>query len=117
MVPNVALRWIPLPQQIAPDVRHAQAGAGRGRSGGASQPASAGRPAAGLRTQSTVWVQDGDFVRPVVVTAGLSDGSMTEIQGDGISEGTAVVVGEAARNTADNETTNPFTPQFRARRS
>jgi HlyD family secretion protein len=116
MVPNVALRWMPLPQQVAPDARRAQTRADRGGSATATQPAATNRLAVGPRTQGVVWVQDGSFVRPVPVTAGLSDSSMTEIQSDAIVEGTAVVVGEAVRSTMDSETTNPFTPQFRANR-
>ena len=59
-----------------------------------------------------VWVQDGAYVRPIRVTAGLSDGSQTEVQSDKLSEGVAVVIGEAVRSAAGNDTTNPFTPQM-----
>ena len=40
------------------------------------------------------------------------DGSQTEVRGEGLSEETAVVVGEAVRTAAASDTTNPFTPQF-----
>jgi multidrug efflux pump subunit AcrA (membrane-fusion protein) len=58
-----------------------------------------------------VWVQDGVYVRPIRVTTGLSDGSQTEIQGDKLSEGMEIVVGEAVRTAAGNEAASPFTPQ------
>ena len=86
------------------------------RAAGAAPPPRAGspRPAkcrapCGSRTT---------LVRPLSVTVGLSDGSMTEVQSDNLSEGTEIVVGEAIRGASSStETTNPFTPQvFRARR-
>lgn len=112
LVPNAALRWLPMPQQVVPDARQEFASASR-RKPVATQPAAVGAaPSAAGRTQGQVWIQDGGFVRPVVVKVGLSDGSMTEVQGDHLSEGTEVVVGEAMRGTGTAQTTNPFTPQF-----
>jgi HlyD family secretion protein len=80
LVPNAALRWYPQPQEVAPDVRAAQATRERGPHGtdGASE---------GRSTRGTVWVQDGQFVRPLVVKTGLSDGTMTAIQGTASQEG------------------------------
>ena len=57
-----------------------------------------GEAAANTRRRSQdrgrVWVKDGDFVRPVEVQVGISDGVTTEISGDKISEGMKVVIGE-----------------------
>ena len=40
-----------------------------------------------------LWVRQGDLVRPIKVRIGLSDGLVTEISGDGLAEGTEIVVG------------------------
>ena len=59
-----------------------------------------------------VWIEDGEFVRPVKVRIGLNDGAMTEITGGDLEEGTAVVIGESHENNTSGGTTNPFTPQM-----
>ena len=40
-------------------------------------------------------VKSGQFARPLPVHVGLSDGANTEINGDGITEGTAIITGDA----------------------
>jgi hypothetical protein len=40
-----------------------------------------------------IWIRRGDFVKPVQVKAGLSDGVVTEVCGAGIVEGMEVVLG------------------------
>jgi HlyD family secretion protein len=40
-----------------------------------------------------LWIRQGDFVRPVKVSVGLSDGISTEILGGGLKEGEQIVVG------------------------
>lgn len=92
LVPNGALRYQPAPERIAPD-------APRERT---SQDASVGAK------HGTVWVRDGNFVRPVAVTIGDTDGSQTEVSSDQLSEGDAVVLGESKAAAA--EVTNPFGP-------
>jgi HlyD family secretion protein len=101
VVPNVALRWMPLPQQIAPDVR-----------------ADAPRPtrrapatAAAGRTQGTLWVRDGPFARPVSVTTGMSDGALTEIDSNQLKVGAEVIVGEVQKDNGGHAAASPFTPQ------
>ena len=105
MVSNVALRWIPLPQMVDPDVRPPSP---TSRPSSAAPRASKG-PA---RTHELVWVQSGSFVRPISVRAGLSDGSQTQIESDQIQEGMQVVVGEAAPGEEKEAVTNPFAPQL-----
>lgn len=113
LVPNVALRWTPAPQRIAPDASSDSP---------AEQPPATTRPATGRSTtrpgntnatRGTLWIQDGDFVRPVKVRVGLTDGTMTEIRGDTLTEGAKVVVGEvsaAQAKAASGDVTNPFAP-------
>lgn len=118
-VPNAALRWTPLPQQISPDVRHSER-QDRGRR--SSSPAREGETGPGeakpaTSTRGTVWVRDGAYVKPMTVRVGATDGTMTEISGDGVQEDMEVVVGEAEQRVGD-DTTSPFTPRmFGNRRS
>ena len=59
----------------------------------------------------TLWVKDGDFVRPVKVTAGATDDIDTEVRGPDLNEGMEVVVGEIVRDaSASSGSTNPFAP-------
>jgi HlyD family secretion protein len=95
-VPNAALRWIPQAQQVAPDVRQAAAD-----QPGQSDP----------HQNSAVWIVDGKFVRPIEVHPGLSDGMNTQIDGDGVKEGTQIVVGDVEPDDA-GAAGSPFLPQF-----
>jgi HlyD family secretion protein len=112
-VPNAALRWTPPAERIALDARSAENSPGRsgqsGRSGGGSgSPARTSDP-----TRDVIWVADGSFVRPVPVKVGLTDGTQTQIEGDGVREGMEVVIGEAAKGAASApQATNPFAPQL-----
>ena len=113
LAPNAALRWSPPPDRIGPDVRRKQR---------AQAPPQAGLPTGRAPEQAgaraTLWVQDGSFVRPLSVIAGLTDGASTEVRGEGIKEGLRVVIGEAVRGeSAPGEERNPFAPQvFRGQR-
>jgi HlyD family secretion protein len=94
LVPNAALRWSPSsPAQISPEAR--------------------GWKAADQR-DSTVWVKDGEFVKPLSVKAGATDGANTVLRSDNLSDGEEVVTGETVE-TADSSTKNPFVPQFKKR--
>ena len=48
-----------------------------------------------------VTTDGGATSQDVIVTTGLSDGTYTEVSGDGISEGTQLVVPQMAENTID----------------
>ncbi|MCX7006934.1 MAG: efflux RND transporter periplasmic adaptor subunit, partial [Kiritimatiellaeota bacterium] len=125
-VPNAALRWTPLPTQIAPDARDAAAAGGRkGRSGG-------GAESSGVAvTRGTVWIQEGAYVRPVRVRTGLSDGLMTEIMSSNLTEKVEVVIAAArpagssgggissggsglaaGAGSSGGDTVNPFAPKM-----
>ena len=92
-----------------PDGADRSRGGGRrrgnpGGEGGDNNPAGRARP-------GKVWVKDGEFVRPVVVRAGLTDGTNTEVQSDALKEGAEVVTGEVLAVAAGaNQQTNPFAP-------
>ena len=62
-----------------------------------------------------VWVKDGEFVRPIKVRTGISDQLVTEIQGEGLSEGLEVVTSDIRPTDSSASAaggTNPFAPQF-----
>jgi HlyD family secretion protein len=107
LVPNAALRWKPQASQIDPAAAD-------------TIPLSA--ESARAQDQGCLWIlADGGFVRPLEVVVGTSDGTMTEISGSGVREGTQVIVGEEGQGdtegpdneaTADGERTrNPFLPK------
>ncbi len=99
LVPSAALRYKPQGQQPDEATRNAPL------KPVASQP---GQPS------GTVWVKDGDAVRPIRVQVGLTDGALTEVAGPQLREGMAVIIGEQALQTADSTGGgNPFTPQLR----
>ena len=139
MVPNAALRWTPQAEQVAPDVRESMAptsstepsapradrrsgsggSGGPGGSGGGGRQRSTTRPAgnasANPHRPGTIWVVDGNYVRPVEVISGLSDGKNTEIRGEKVTENMQVVIGETQQggSASGGANTNPFIPQFR----
>ena len=59
----------------------------------------AGRAGGGQATRGRLWVMDGGKPRSIDVRAGLSDGAMTEVSGDGVAEGLEVIVGQQGGNT------------------
>ncbi len=110
VVPNAALRWSPLPNQISPEARrksHVQAaasGLGKGEGHGAG---------GAMQARGTIWVEQGKFVRPIHVKVGLTDGVVTEVEDRDLSEGLQAVVGEAAPEVkaGPGAERSPFTPQ------
>lgn len=111
MVPNAALRWSPTPDRVAPDVRRksGERSAARDSSDGGASGEAGKEPSA----RGVVYLPDRKYVRPLTVTTGMTDGSMTEIQGEGLKEGMLVVLGEETRDGSGPQTVaSPFTPQF-----
>ncbi|MGD0282953.1 MAG: efflux RND transporter periplasmic adaptor subunit [Dissulfurispiraceae bacterium] len=109
LVPNAALRWSPLPNQIAPEARV--------KSRGQAGPSREGAHGAGGATQvrGTIWVAQGKFVRPVHVNVGMTDGIVTEVEGRDLAEGLQAIVGETTteNNAGPGMDRSPFTPQIR----
>jgi HlyD family secretion protein len=106
LVPNAALRWRPQSDLIAPEFRHAAAAqqvAGQRAAPDSPEP----------RHAAILWVEAGEFVKPMEVTVGMSDGTETEIEGSGLSEGQQVVLGvQLAANAGDSDAANnPFVQQ------
>src|SRR5258708_28907483 len=63
-------------------------------------------------SQGTIWVKDGEFVRPVEVKLGTSDGLNTAVVAAELREGQVVVTGEIVA-TAQTDAKNPFLPVMR----
>src|SRR5262245_28991832 len=75
-VPNAALRWKPSPEQVVPEMRDEYQNKQRqakAPGGGSPTPVEADKQP---HNRAVVWVQDGNFVRPVKVRTGLTDGVM-----------------------------------------
>jgi HlyD family secretion protein len=101
MVPNAALRWAPAGSVSREDRQ---------------SPSSTTRPARDGGRKAKVWVKDGPGVKSIDVQAGVTDGTNTEIRGDGVSEDLEVVTGEVTTAGGSNTAKNPFVPQMPGRR-
>ncbi len=104
LVPNAALRWSPSSRnQIAVDARSQNP---------VDPPADNPSGAKGAKGgQGIIWLKDGEFVRPVEVKVGTSDGSNTAVAADNLKEGEEVVTGETT-GPEQGGTQNPFLPHF-----
>lgn len=119
MVPNIALRWRPQPQQVRPEDRDAYLKKQQARSqrpqgqtvGSGATKAPDLKAEKDRRERGTLWVEEGLFVRAVPVKIGASDGTTTEIVSGSVKEGDEVVTGEE-HNDAANATDNPFAPKL-----
>jgi len=113
-VPNAALRWKPQADQIAPQFREATGQTTQTGSQAVQGPRSKTNtdPVSDGRRQSLLWTLEGAYVRPIWVRAGISDGVMTAVEGDALTEGMPVVTGLKARDRESSDARNPFAPQF-----
>ena len=103
LVPKAALRWQPKPGQVAPESREEYA---RMIARRAREVAS---PSPGSTAEGVVWEARGEFVRPIKVRVGLNDGLLAEVGGEGVGEGTQVVVGVERKEEADDAAFLPHT--------
>jgi len=115
LVPSAALRWKPSVEQVAPQFRETlEAGiAPPGNSVGTGSALSKADRAGGDRPQRGIlWIPDGEQVRPLRVRLGLTDGGMTEVEGEHLAEGLEIVTGQQSRAAVSGDTTNPFAPKI-----
>ncbi len=107
LVPNAALRFTPAPERVVSDQPNPGSEEER------SSPLDSARDAQkGGQARGTVWVPEAGAVRPVAVRIGLTDGSLTEVESEGLKEGTPLVVGELQDETSGLSYSSPFAPQF-----
>jgi HlyD family secretion protein len=109
LVPNAALRWSPRPEQILPDARkkqHATEGFKREKRGDSGTFGS-------TQSHGAVWVKQGNYVRPIRVRTGLTDGAFTEANAKDVTDGMVVVVGEMTKEDKASTSTerSPLMPQ------
>jgi HlyD family secretion protein len=114
MVPNAALRWTPQTDQIAPQVR--QMLQARKYKNPGDQEASASKEDKDGPRQGVLWVPQGNYLKPIKVSLGLTDGSLTEVQSPKLKEGMQVVLGERTKEETATSTASPFTPKIFQRR-
>jgi len=97
-VPNAALHWWPKPEQVPVQYRDLTA-----------------PPREGAHATGTVWVEQDHALRPIVVITGLTDGTLTEVEGGDLAEDMRVVVGDEAPSRraagATGGDASPFAPQ------
>jgi HlyD family secretion protein len=140
LVLNSALRWHAQPDQIAAEYRQGGAGAARASAaasalestGATAGTAQAGGEGGGQRGEDhgsggqavapvqmgTLWTPVGNYVKPVPVKLGITDGTWTQVQGEGLTTNMVVVTGTISAETAAEESSdaNPFVPQIGQRR-
>ena len=97
-VPNAAFRFAPDPAMV-PEPYRAESAKTLPRRG----------------RERRIWVKQGETIRPLTVTAGLNDGSATEISSPELKEGMVVVTGTeiqsaAGQIAAGGENRSPFLP-------
>ncbi|MBN1845441.1 MAG: efflux RND transporter periplasmic adaptor subunit [Sedimentisphaerales bacterium] len=130
LVPAASLHWTPTIDQVAPEYRQDEQAPAAGQPP-VDQPsadrATAGQPASDQTPvdqtadggnhdlkPAILWIAQGRYVRPIAVLAGLSDGTVTQVIGEGLSEGLEVVTGtqSAAAAASQTDVSNPFTPKL-----
>jgi HlyD family secretion protein len=143
-VPNAALRYSPQSiDQVAPEFRAdlekyaaRPDGGASGRGDATSLPGngqkyphtdtkpSGDSPAVAGTTRprkGVLWAQQGEFLRPIAVRVGMSDGAMSEVMaadGSELKEGLNIVVAEQQQGSASAPAGaggSPFMPQIRRR--
>jgi HlyD family secretion protein len=103
LVPNAALRFRPAAEQVAPGFREAAPRPAADQSGTSAEPAG----------RAVLWLPEGEYVRPLAVRVGPSDGTMTEVSGKQLTEGMMVATALQQLTSDESDTKNPFTPSFR----
>jgi HlyD family secretion protein len=140
LVLNAALRWHPPDDLIAPQFRHTAGKDARASEGPraaeilgipAERPGSSagsgrqghehggGGQKAVPSQKGTLWVEAENYVRPVQVDLGLTDGTWTEVRGEGLAQDATIVTGVLTAEAAADESApgaNPFVPQIFQRR-
>lgn len=112
VVPAAALRWTPSVDQVAPDVRQAAEQQGSLSASGPATESLVEDATITAGQTGTLWVAEGRYVRPLFVRVGQTDDVMTEVEGDGLTEGVSVVIGQdEAQADSASAGSNPFLPK------
>ena len=100
LVPNATLRWQPSAERLA-ESGLSPAGFGGKPSAGSDQPGA----------ERTLWVAEGEHLRPVKVREVLSDGTRTEVEGADLTDGMQVVIGEKGV-VSESDAADPFSTRI-----
>lgn len=99
-VPNAAFRFTPSETMIPPSAK-----------------ADAAKELDRKKRERRIWIKQGNSIKPLIVTAGLNDGSTTEISSPELKEGMVVVTGTEIQTAAKQmtagaggENRSPFLP-------
>ena len=115
LVPAAALRWQPAPAHFAPQFQEALTTNTAGNDAFADTRSAfpkAGRCVRNSGKSGILWLPVGDRVRPLRVQLGLTDGALTEVAGETLTEGLEIVTGQQSRAAESSATTNPFAPKI-----
>jgi HlyD family secretion protein len=115
LVSNAALRWTPSPEQLAPESREAfeKSSPRKERHEGGQRSGSRPLTVPGdVSSRGVIWVLQGQYVKPVRVRTGLSDGAVTQVEGGGLTEGLRVVTGLQTQAGGQSNASNPFAPKI-----
>ncbi|MDA8138175.1 MAG: efflux RND transporter periplasmic adaptor subunit [Desulfobacteraceae bacterium] len=115
-VPNAALRWTPQADQIDARFRNSALSKEKGGAMAAQNAGSNQGPknAAKEGGRHMLWTPEGSLVKPIWVQTGATDGLMTAVSGDDLTEGLPIVTGIKTSGES-GDTRSPFAPQFPGR--
>ena len=117
--PNAALRWMPKSlKQVDPEFRNMFSNSGNGLSKAQGKDKSSDKASDGNVSErpgvvfknGILWVKKGEYLQPLKVKVGLSDGIASEVIGEGLEVGMEVVTREQLKKTVE-EVANPFSTQ------
>lgn len=116
-VPNSALRFRPTEEMLA-EMRAANGGGDSARAtarrqaagaSGAARSGAAGSGSARPASSGRLWVLEDGKLSTVRVRTGITDGQKTEVSGEGLADGTQVIIGTAqAAGGATAASSSPF---------
>jgi HlyD family secretion protein len=115
LVPTAALKWKPSREQVPPKFQETFAAnaARNGSSEGIPQNVSkTDRTRSNAAQGGTIWIPDGEQVRPLRVRIGLTDSGMTEVEGELLADGLEIVTGQLDQTAQRSDTNNPFAPKI-----
>jgi HlyD family secretion protein len=117
VIPNMAMRFRPADQKdeaqelLRQERSRTAKPVGTRRTSRAAGVGGGGGVARGNRSATIYLLKDGE-AQPVEVQLGITDGTRSEVLGEGISENDAVIIGmSSAASTAQPGVANPFQPQ------
>ena len=116
-VSNAALRWNPTENLIRPELlkklkaTESTDAENGGNSKKSDKKTQGHKNSTATPTTGMLWVVDGNYVRPVTVTVGQTDGSVTQVSGDGLPQGQVIVTGIRSSTTTQTAS-NPFVPKI-----